>query len=149
MLFSNQFKSSKWTPVFILNLKYWYLSKTIPFLKCPLIPTFLLVIKARRCDQKTETFSLKEKFAWEFLCYFSAFLSTFKSNLWKENRRSHVKMYKFIFKKEKMKWNEMRKKPCVEYWDEDEWHENKALHLIMMMVKNCTKQKIKSIYKKN
>ena len=37
----------------------------IPFLKCPLVPTFLL-IKARRCDQKTETFSLKEPFAWEF-----------------------------------------------------------------------------------
>ena len=31
---------------------YWYLSKTISFLKCPLVPTFLLLIKARRCDQK-------------------------------------------------------------------------------------------------
>ena len=50
--FSNQFKSSKWAPVFVLNLKYWYLSKMISFLKCPLIPTFLLLIKARRCDQK-------------------------------------------------------------------------------------------------
>ena len=66
MLFSNQFKRSKWAPVFILNLKYWYLSKTIPFLKCLLIPTFLLLIKARRCDQKMEMFSLKEPFAWEF-----------------------------------------------------------------------------------
>ena len=37
---------------FVLNLKYWYLSKMISFLKCPLIPTFLLFIKARRCDQK-------------------------------------------------------------------------------------------------
>ena len=51
VLFCNQFKRSKWAPVFILNLKYWYLSKTIPFLKHPLIPTFLLLIKARRCDQ--------------------------------------------------------------------------------------------------
>ena len=38
----------------------------IPFLKCPFVPTFLL-IKARRCEQKMETFSLKEPFAWEFL----------------------------------------------------------------------------------
>ena len=48
-----------------------------------------------------------EPFTWRsFLCYFSAFLSAFKSNLWKENRRSHVKIYKFIFKKEKMKRDE-------------------------------------------
>ena len=67
VLFSNQFKSSKWAPVFVLNLKYWYLSKMISFLKCPLVPTFLLLIKARRCDKKTETFSLKDPFAWEFL----------------------------------------------------------------------------------
>ena len=51
VLFCNQFKRSKWAPVFILNLKYWYWSKTFPFLKCPLIPTFLLLIKARRCNQ--------------------------------------------------------------------------------------------------
>ena len=50
--FSNQFKSSKWGPLFVLNLKNWYLSKRISFLKCPLIPTFLLLIKARRCNQK-------------------------------------------------------------------------------------------------
>ena len=37
---------------FVPNLKNWYLSKTISFLKCPLVPTFLLLIKARRCDQK-------------------------------------------------------------------------------------------------
>ena len=52
VLFSNQFKSSNWPPLFVLNLKNWYLSKTISFLKYPLIPTFLLLIKARRCDQK-------------------------------------------------------------------------------------------------
>ena len=50
-------------------------------------------------------FSPKEPFAWEFFVLFSAFLSAFKSDLQKENRRSHVNMYKFIFKK---KWNEMR-----------------------------------------
>ena len=52
VLFFNQFKSSKWAPVFILNLKYWYLSKMIPFLKCPLIPTFLMLIKARGVIKK-------------------------------------------------------------------------------------------------
>ena len=51
MLFSNQFKSSNWPPLFVPNLKTWYLSKMISFLKCPFIPTFLLII-ARRCDQK-------------------------------------------------------------------------------------------------
>ena len=91
MLFTNQFKSSKWAPVFMLNLKYWYLSKMVPFLKCPLVPTFLLLIKARRYDKKTETFSLKEPFAWEFFVLLSAFLSAFNSDLQKENRRSHVK----------------------------------------------------------
>ena len=34
----------------------------------------------------------------------------------------------------------MRTKPCVEYWDEDEWHENEALHLIMKMVKTVQKK---------
>ena len=52
VLFSDQFKSSNWPPLFVINLKNWYLSKTISFLKCPFIPTFLLLIKARRCDQK-------------------------------------------------------------------------------------------------
>ena len=92
MPFSNQFKISNWPPAFI------HLSKMIPFLKCPLVPTFLLFIKARRCDQKMEMFSLREPFAWEFFCdIFSAFLSAFNSDIQKENRKSHVKMYKFIF----------------------------------------------------
>ena len=30
--------SSTWPPLFGLNLKNWYLSKTISFLKCPLVP---------------------------------------------------------------------------------------------------------------
>ena len=51
VLFSNQFKSSNWPPLFVPNLKTWYLSKTISFLKCPFVPTFLLII-ARRCNQK-------------------------------------------------------------------------------------------------
>ena len=42
----------------------------------------------------------------------------FKSDIRKHNRRSHVKLHNILlilfFKKEKMKWNEMRTKPCVE-----------------------------------
>ena len=60
-----------------------------------------------------ETFSLKDPFAWEFFaCRY------FKSDIHKQNRRSHVKLHNILFflffKKEKMKWNEMRMKPCVE-----------------------------------
>ena len=59
-----------------------------------------------------ETFSLKDPFAWEFFaCLY------FKSDICKQNRRSHVKLHNilfYFFKKEKMKWNEMRMKPCVE-----------------------------------
>ena len=51
VLFSNQFKSSNWPSLFVINLKNWYLSKMISFLKCPFVPTFLLII-ARRCDKK-------------------------------------------------------------------------------------------------
>ena len=45
--------------------------------------------------KKTETFSLKESFAWEFFCdIFSACLSVFfNSDIQKENRRSHVKLF--------------------------------------------------------
>ena len=71
--FTNQFKISNWPPVFILNLKYWYLSKMILFLKCPLVSTFLLLIKARRY-------------------YFSAFLSTFNSDIQK-SRKNEMKRY--------------------------------------------------------
>ena len=69
----------------------------IPFLKCPLIPTFLL-IKARRCDQETETFSLKEPFAWEFfVIFFPHACLHFKSDICKDNRRSHVKLHNILF----------------------------------------------------
>ena len=88
---SNQFKISNWVPAFILNLKCWYLRKTITFLKCPLIPTFLLLIKARRCN-----------LLGIFCAIFSSFLSAFNnSNIWKENRRSHVKMDELFIKKVK------------------------------------------------
>ena len=62
-------------------------------------------------SKKTEMFSLRDPFAWEFFC------PHFKSDICKHNRRSHVKLYNILFilffKKEKMKWNEMRMKPCV------------------------------------
>ena len=62
---------SKWmVKCFMLKLKYRYLSKTIPFLKCPLVPTFLLFIKERRCNQKEKIISLKEPFTWDFFVLF-------------------------------------------------------------------------------
>ena len=109
MLFSNQFKSSNWVPLFVLNLKYWYLSKTIPFLKCPLIPTFLLLIKARRCDEKNgNIFSQGTILLGVFCDIFSACLSTFfNSDIQKENRRSHIKLYNILFFKKRK--NEMKR----------------------------------------
>ena len=57
-----------------------------------------------------EMFSLKDPFAWEFFACLH-----FKSDIRKQNRRSHVKLHNILFfKNEKMKWNEMRTKPCVE-----------------------------------
>ena len=60
-----------------------------------------------------EMFSLKDPFTWEFFACLH-----FKSDIRKQNRRSHVKLHNILFflffKKEKMKWNEMRMKPCVE-----------------------------------
>ena len=67
-----------------------------------------------------ETFSLKDPFIREFFACLH-----FKCDICKQNRGSHVKLHNilfYFFKKEKMKWNEMRTKPCVEKWDEDEWH---------------------------
>ena len=32
--FLQSIKSSNWPPLFVLNLKYWYLRKLIPFLRC-------------------------------------------------------------------------------------------------------------------
>ena len=85
---------------------YWYLSKKISFLKCPLVPTFLLLIKARRCDQKTEMFSLKDPFTWEFfVIFFPHACPHLNSDICKDNRRSHVKLYNILFLKRK---NEMK-----------------------------------------
>ena len=96
---------AKWAPVFVLNLKYWYLSKTIPFLKCPLVPTFLLLIKARRCNQKMEMFSLNEPFTWEF--FVLLFCIPVHIQLQSPERKQKIICKNlFIFKKEKMKWDE-------------------------------------------
>ena len=80
----------------------------ISFLKCPLIPTFLLLSKARRCDKKTGMFSLKDPFAWEFfVIFFLHACPHFNSDIRKDNRSSHVKLYNILFfKKEKMKRDE-------------------------------------------
>ena len=111
--------SSTWPPLFGLNLKNWYLSKMISFLKCPFIPTFLL-IEARRYNPKNgNVFSQGPVCLGVFCHIFPACLSAFKSDICKHNRRTHVRLHNILFyfnffKKEKMKWNEMRKKPCVE-----------------------------------
>ena len=80
VLFSNQFKSSNWPPLFVINLKNWYLSKTISFLKCPFVPTFLLII-ARRCDQKNGNV-----FSQGPICL-GVFCPHFKSDIHKHNKR--------------------------------------------------------------
>ena len=81
VLFSNQFKSSNWPPLFVINLKNWYLSKTISFLKCPFVPTFLLII-ARRCDQKNGNIFSQGPIRLGVFC------PHFKSDIRKHNRRS-------------------------------------------------------------
>ena len=52
-----------------------------------------------------EIFSLKDPFAWEFfVIFFPHAFPHFNSDIHKDNRRSHVKLYNIlIFKKEKMK----------------------------------------------
>ena len=64
------------------------------------------------------------------------------SEMGKENKLTfrnyiiYLHLHLFTTKKKNPKrWNEMKMKPCIEWWDEDEWDENKTLHLIMMMVK--------------
>ena len=79
-----------------------YISKTISFLKCPLVPTFLLLIKARRCNQKNRNIFSQGPIirSGVFACLH------FKSDIRKDNRRSHVKLDNilfYFFKKEKMK----------------------------------------------
>ena len=58
--------------------------------------------------KKMEMFSLKEPFAWEFfVIFFHVPVHIFNSDIQKENRRSHVKLYTILFfKKEKMKQDE-------------------------------------------
>ena len=49
--------------------------------------------------KKMEMFSLKDPFTWEFFA-----CPHFKSDIRKQNRRSHVKLHNILFfKKEKMK----------------------------------------------
>ena len=91
----------------------------ISFLKCPLVPTFLLLIKARRCDQKNGNIFSQGPIHLGVFCHiFPHACLHFKSDIHKDNRRSHVKLHNILFflffKKEKAKRNEMRTKPCVE-----------------------------------
>ena len=83
----------------------WYLSKTISFLKCPLIPTFLLLIKAIRCDQMNRNvFSQGPIIRSGVFC-----CPHFKSDIRKttEGQMWNWIIFYFILLKKK-KWNEMR-----------------------------------------
>ena len=73
----------------------------ISFLKCPFVPTFLLII-ARRCDQKN-----RNDFS-QGPIRLGVFCRHFKSDIRKHNTRSDVKLHNillflFFIKKEKMK----------------------------------------------
>ena len=73
----------------------------ISFLKCPFVPTFLLII-ARRCDQKNGNVFSQGPIRVGVFCLH------FKSDICKHNRRSDVKLHNILFilffiKKEKMK----------------------------------------------
>ena len=59
-----------------------------------------------------ETFSLKDPFAWEFFVRILSLISvnTTEGQMW----NCIIFIFLFFIKKEKMKWNEMRTKPCVE-----------------------------------
>ena len=148
MLFSNQFKSSNWPPLFVPNLKNCYLSKMISFLKCPFVPTFLLII-ARRCDKKNgNVFSQGPICLGVFLpvCILSLIsVNKTESHMW-----NCIIFYFFYFLKKK-KWNEMR------------WDENKTLCWIMILAwmtwkrslafnndggKNCTKKQSTNLFTK-
>ena len=61
--------------------------------------------------KKTEMFSLKEPFAWEFfVIFFPHACHHFKSDIHTDNRRSHVKLHNILFFSflKKKKRNEMR-----------------------------------------
>ena len=92
VLFSNQFKSSKWAPA---------KSEILVFKQ----DDFFCLLKQEGAIKKTETFSLKDPFAWEFfVIFFLHACPHFKSDIRKDNRRSHVKLHNILlFKKEKMK----------------------------------------------
>ena len=66
------------------------------------------------------------------------------SEMGKENKLAFRNYIIYLPKKSQKIWNEMRTKPCIEQWDEEEWDENETLHLTMMMVKKLYR---KTIYK--
>ena len=143
MLFSNQFKSSNWPPLFVPNLKTWYLSKTISFLKCPFVPTFLLII-ARRCDQKNgNVFS-------QGPIRLGVFCPHFKSDICQHNTRSDVKLHNILFflffikKKNEMKRDENETLCWIMRWGWMTWKRSLAFN--NEDGKNCTKKNNQQIY---
>ena len=65
-----------------------------------------------------EMFSLKDPFTWEFFA-----CPHFKSDICKDNRRSHVKLYNILWNEMRWEWNlvlnnemrmnDMKMKPCI------------------------------------
>ena len=53
---------------------------------------FFCLLKQEGAIKKTETFSLKDPFTWKFFA-----CPHFKSDIRKDNRRSHVKLHNFLF----------------------------------------------------
>ena len=77
-------------------------SENLVFKQDYFFPTFLLLIKARRCDKKNRNI-----FSQGPIIHSGVFACPhFKSDIRKDNRRSHVKLDNilfYFFKKEKMK----------------------------------------------
>ena len=68
----------------------------ISFLKCPFVPTFLLII-ARRCDQKNGNVFFQGGSREQGPIRLRVFCPHFKSDIRKHNRRSDVKLHNILF----------------------------------------------------
>ena len=92
-----------------------------------------------------ETFSLKDPFAWEFFA-----CPHFKSDIHKQNRRSHVKLHNILFflffkkRKNEMKRDENETLCWIRIWGWMTWKWSLAFN--NDDGKNCTKKNNQQIY---
>ena len=94
--------------------------------------------------KKTETFSLKDPFAWEFFAW-----PHFKSDIHKQNRRSHVKLHNilFFYFLKKKKWNETRLERNLVLNNDMRINDMKTKYAFNNDDgKNCTKKNNQQIY---